>query len=153
MAARAQSEGPSAAAQDVAAQVAGVGPLVGGSSNAKEQHALQTAHQYLGTWYKWGGSTPRTGFDCSGLVQFAWKQSGVNIPRTTYDQWKTGRPVGKNQLHPGDAVFFEQGSAGPGHVGMYLGKGQFIEAPHTGAKVRVSNLAGRTDFVGARRFA
>jgi len=128
-------------------------PLAAGNANQKESHAINTARQYLGTWYKWGGSNPGTGFDCSGLLQYSWGKSGVKIPRTTYEQWKTGQAVDKRHLHPGDAVFFENTGQGPGHVGMYIGHGQFIEAPHTGAKVRISNLRGRTDYVGARRYA
>jgi cell wall-associated NlpC family hydrolase len=130
-------------------------PLVAGNANQKESHALGVARQYLGTWYKWGGSNPGTGFDCSGLVQYAWAKSGVKIPRTTYDQWQTGQQIDIHHLHPGDAVFFRGSDARgnlPGHVGMYIGHGQFIEAPHTGAKVRISNLRGRTDYVGARRY-
>jgi cell wall-associated NlpC family hydrolase len=85
-------------------------------------------------------------------VQYTLAQRGIAVPRTTYDQFKTGTPVAKNALQPGDAVFFEPSKAGPGHEGMYIGNGQFVEAPHTGAVVRISTLAGRKDYVGARRF-
>lgn len=115
---------------------------------------VATAEKALGTPYVWGGAKPG-GFDCSGLLQYAWAQHGVNIPRTTYDQFKAGAPVDPHHLMPGDAVFFtgaDPKNGLPGHVGMYLGNGKFIEAPHSGATVRISNLAGRTDFVGARRF-
>jgi cell wall-associated NlpC family hydrolase len=126
-------------------------PLVAqaGVSSSKAQQAAALAQHFLGTKYVWGGSKPG-GFDCSGLLQYVWGQRGVKIPRTSQQQFKAGMPVAKNRLRVGDAVFFE-GSA-PGHVGMYLGGGKFIEAPHTGAVVRISNLAGRSDYVGARRF-
>jgi cell wall-associated NlpC family hydrolase len=113
--------------------------------------AAHLATKFLGTPYVWGGESPK-GFDCSGLLQYVWSQKGVHIPRVTYDQWRAGRPVGKRQLQPGDAVFFHMGPKGPEHVGMYIGHGKFIEAPHRGANARISRLAGRGDFVGARRY-
>jgi cell wall-associated NlpC family hydrolase len=122
-----------------------------GRASQKALQAVALAKEYLGTPYVWGGSKPG-GFDCSGLLQYTWAKEGVNIPRTSQEQWQAGRPVAKSQLRPGDAVFFEGGPNGPGHVGMFVGGGKFIEAPHTGAVVRISNLRGRTDFVGARRF-
>jgi cell wall-associated NlpC family hydrolase len=127
----------------------------GQPTSATGVKAVQAVHQYLGVKYQWGGESPK-GFDCSGLLQYVWAKEGVSIPRTTYDQWRKGAAVGKAQLAPGDAVFFRGSDARgnlPGHVGMYIGNGQFIEAPHTGATVRISNLAGRKDFVGGRRYA
>lgn len=112
------------------------------------------AKKFIGTPYVWGGSKPG-GFDCSGLLQYVWGQHGVTIPRTTYDQFKAGQKVAPGQLQPGDAVFFSGSDAKnglPGHVGMYIGNGKFIEAPHTGASVRVSNLNGYPGYVGARRY-
>jgi len=113
--------------------------------------AVNLVRSAIGTPYVWGGEKPG-GFDCSGLLQWAWAKEGVQIPRTTYEQWKAGRPVSKRALQPGDAVFFRPGTRGPGHVGMYVGNGRFIEAPRRGKTVRVSQLAGRSDFIGARRF-
>lgn len=114
--------------------------------------AVAAIKKYLGTPYVWGGSKPG-GFDCSGLLQYVWGQKGVKIPRTTYQQVKAGVEVSLNQLKPGDAVFFGSHDA-PHHVGMYIGHGQFVEAPHTGAVVRISNLNDRLgDFAQARRFA
>jgi peptidoglycan DL-endopeptidase CwlO len=105
------------------------------------------AMQELGTPYVWGGAAPG-GFDCSGLVMWAYAQVGVALPHSSYAQWGYGVPVSTDQLEPGDLVFFN----GLGHVGMYIGGGQFIEAPHTGAFVQISNLADRMgDYVGARR--
>jgi cell wall-associated NlpC family hydrolase len=123
--------------------------------SAVAQNAVALIKRYLGTPYKWGGASPG-GFDCSGLLQYVWGKEGVNIPRTTYQQWTAGTAVPANQLQPGDAVFFTgsdpQGNL-PGHVGMYIGNGQIIEAPHTGTNVQIDSLASHTDFVGARRFA
>lgn len=133
---------------------------VGKQTLATGKTAVQYAKQQLGVPYQWGGETAGKGFDCSGLLQAAWKNAGVSIPRTTYDQWQTGKPVPVGQLEPGDAVFFKgsdsktvNGQVLPGHVGIYLGGGKIIEAPHTGASVEVSTLAGRSDLMGARRYA
>lgn len=131
----------------VAPDAVGTGPV-----DAKGASIVEVARRYLGTAYKWGGASPKTGFDCSGLLQWAAAQSGIKIPRTTYEQIKAGKVVSPNQLQPGDAVFF--GSPGaPHHVGIALGNGKFLESPHTGAVVRISSLAGRSDFAGARRYA
>jgi hypothetical protein len=140
-----------------ATQASQAGPptVEGQPTSTTGMKAVKDIHEYLGVKYQWGGASPK-GFDCSGLLQYVWAKEGVKIPRTSYDQWQTGRVVGKKQLRPGDAVFFKGSDAKgnlPGHVGMYIGNGQFVEAPHTGANVRISNLAGRNDFVGGRRYA
>lgn len=133
-------------------------PAVAGSSagsGSLEAQAVNLARKYIGVKYTWGGTTPDTGFDCSGLVQHVWGAMGVKIPRTTYEQWDAGKPVSADALQPGDEVFFtgsDPQNGKPGHEGLYIGEGKFIEAPGTGKEVRVSALAGRTDFVGARRF-
>ncbi len=128
-----------------------------GASSAKssgENSVVSIAKQFLGTPYVFGGTTPK-GFDCSGLMQYAYKQAGINIPRVAQDQFKSGTAINKSQLRAGDLVFFK-GSGGtasaPGHVGMYIGNGQYIQAPKTGDTVKISNLAGRADYVGARRY-
>ncbi len=115
------------------------------------QKIATLAQQYLGTPYHWSGASPKTGFDCSGFVQWLYGQQGITIPRTTYEQVKAGAPVAKSQLKPGDILFFEPTKKGPGHEGLYLGNGKFIEAPHTGANIRISLLAVRSDYVTARR--
>jgi cell wall-associated NlpC family hydrolase len=135
------------------------------NTNPNVSGIVNIAKKYLGTPYSWGGGTTKgpskgfaqgantVGFDCSSFVQFVTHQAtGKTIPRTTYQQFKAGTPVAKGKLQPGDAVYFEPGAQGPGHVGMYIGGGQFIESPHTGATIRISNLNQRSDFVGARRF-
>lgn len=90
--------------------------------------------------------------NCSGFLQYLWGQQGVQIPRVTYDQWRTGTAVGRNDLQPGDAVFFRMGERGPEHVGMYIGDGKFIQSPRTGDVIKVSSLGERSDYVGARRY-
>lgn len=126
-----------------------------GPASGRAKGALSLAQEYIGTPYKWGGESPN-GFDCSGLLQYVWAKQGVNIPRTTYDQFQSGVSVNKTELQPGDAVFFKGADPKgdlPGHVGMYIGGGRFIEAPKSGSTVHISYLQGRGDFAGARRFA
>jgi cell wall-associated NlpC family hydrolase len=101
--------------------------------------------QFLGTPYVWAGAAPG-GFDCSGLVMYSFAQVGVSLPHSSYAMWNYGVPVSIDQLQPGDIVFFD----GLGHVGLYIGGGQYINAPYTGVDVRIDNLAG-SSFVGARR--
>lgn len=82
------------------------------------------------------------GCDCSSLVRMAWASAGVNLPRVTYDQVHVGKAVKSiSQLAPGDLLFSVPGSAGPEHVAMYIGDGQVIDAPHTGAQVRIKPLS------------
>jgi peptidoglycan DL-endopeptidase CwlO len=106
------------------------------------------AMRYLGIPYVWGGSTP-AGFDCSGFVMYVYAQVGVSLPHSSYAQFGMGVPVSSSDLQPGDLVFFD----GAGHVGIYIGGGQFIHAPHTGDVVKISSLTGwySDTFAGARR--
>jgi cell wall-associated NlpC family hydrolase len=111
--------------------------------------AVGIAMQYLGTPYVWGGSSPG-GFDCSGLVMYAYGKLGVSLPHSSYALWNVGTAVPRDQLQAGDLVFFE----GLGHMGMYIGGGQFVHAPHTGDVVKVSSLSSGSysyRYVGARR--
>jgi cell wall-associated NlpC family hydrolase len=114
---------------------------------------IASARSQLGVPYVWGGTAWGKGLDCSGLVQQALARNGIKIGRTTYEQWKEGIAVDRSQLQPGDVVFFHPGKNGPEHEALYIGNGQIIEAPHTGATVRISSLAGRSDYMGARRFS
>jgi cell wall-associated NlpC family hydrolase len=106
------------------------------------------AMRYLGVPYVWGGASP-SGFDCSGLVMYVYAQVGVSLPHYTGAQWNMGVPVSRDQLEPGDLVFFD----GLGHVGIYIGGNEFIHAPHTGTVVQVSSLTGwyADTYDGARR--
>jgi cell wall-associated NlpC family hydrolase len=106
------------------------------------------AMQYLGRPYVWGGASP-SGFDCSGLVMYVYGQIGVSLPHSSYAQYGYGSPVSRGDLQPGDLVFFD----GLGHVGIYVGNGSFIHAPHTGDVVKISSLSGwyAATYVGARR--
>ena len=101
--------------------------------------AVEISKRYLNTPYYWGGETPDTGFDCSGLMQYAYKQLGIDIPRVTYDQVNAGVEVPRDQLQPGDLVLFARGGD-VHHVGMYIGDDKFIHAPHTGDVVKISSL-------------
>ncbi|HEY7397430.1 MAG TPA: NlpC/P60 family protein [Gaiellaceae bacterium] len=107
------------------------------------------AMSQLGTPYVWGGAAPG-GFDCSGLVMWAYAQVGVSLPHSTYALYAMGVPISRDELQPGDLVFFD----GVGHVGIYIGGDQFIHAPHTGDVVKVSSLDDSwyaATYVGARR--
>jgi peptidoglycan DL-endopeptidase CwlO len=111
-------------------------------------HVVGIALQYLGIPYVWGGSSPSTGFDCSGFTSYVFAQIGVSLPHHAASQYSYGTPVPYDQLAAGDLVFF----SGLGHVGIYVGNNQFVHAPHTGDVVRISYLSERAgSYVGARR--
>ena len=112
--------------------------------------AVSFAAAQLGTPYLWGG-TGTGGFDCSGLAQAAYRAAGVTLPRVAQAQFDAGPVVtGEGTIQPGDLVFFGTGAAGVDHVGLYVGAGDMIDAPHTGADVRVES-ANWPDLVGATR--
>lgn len=102
------------------------------------QKIVNEASKYLGVPYLWGGTTP-SGFDCSGLVQYVLRDLGINISRVTQTQCKEGVPVAKGDLQPGDLVFFES-NGDVHHVGIYVGNGQMLHAPHTGDVVRIADM-------------
>jgi cell wall-associated NlpC family hydrolase len=113
--------------------------------------AVGIAEQYLGVPYRWGGASPSTGFDCSGLVMYVYAQLGVSLPHYTVSQYNYPNAVhpSRSELQPGDLVFF----AGLGHVGIYIGGNRFIHAPHTGAVVSIDSLTGwySSEYYGATR--
>lgn len=116
--------------------------------------AVAIAQQFLGVPYVWAGADPVTGFDCSGLVMFVYRQLGISLPHFSGSQWYAGDRVPLDRLAPGDLVFFNLHSYGPGHVGIYIGQGRFIEAPRTGSFVQISSLfdpARGLRYVGAVR--
>jgi cell wall-associated NlpC family hydrolase len=111
-------------------------------------HVVGIALQYLGIPYVWGGSSPSTGFDCSGFSMYVFAQIGVSLPHHAASQYNYGTPVPYDQIAAGDLVFF----SGLGHMGIAIGNGQFVHAPHTGDVVKISSLSERgSSFVGARR--
>ena len=109
---------------------------------------VEYARHFLGVPYSWGGTTPRTGFDCSGLVRFVYGHFGIGLPHSSWADLSLGHRVPRRLLRPGDLVFFY----GAGHVGIYAGRGRFIDAPHSGARVRVSTMGQYGSYYGARRF-
>lgn len=115
---------------------------------AREQARLVTyARRFLGVRYRYGGTSPSTGFDCSGFTRFVYHHFGIELPHYSGAQFARGRRVSRVGLRPGDLVFF----SGLGHVGIYVGSGRFIHAPHTGTRVSIDTLASHGSYVGARR--
>lgn len=118
----------------------------GASGNNKGAQLVQQALKYQGTPYVWGGNSLTRGVDCSGLVQQLYKQFGVSLPRTTYEQAKAGKVVSLGSLLPGDLVFYNTGSSDPNgigslsHVGIYIGNGQIIHAPGRGKSVKTASI-------------
>ncbi|MEX2290988.1 MAG: NlpC/P60 family protein [Mycobacteriales bacterium] len=100
---------------------------------------LAKAKEHLGTPYVWGGAAPG-GFDCSGLMQYTYKQFGIDIPRVSRDQATAGREVSAAEARPGDLVFFKRERPAPDHIGMYAGDGQWVVAPKTGDVVKMQNV-------------
>ena len=117
--------------------------LPSGSGNAA---AASAAMSQLGVPYRWGGASP-SGFDCSGLASWAYAQIGKSVPHYTVAAYNAFPKVPSSQLQPGDLVFFR----GLGHMGIYIGGGQYVHAPQTGDVVKVSSVGGRGDYVGATR--
>jgi cell wall-associated NlpC family hydrolase len=116
----------------------------------RAERAVEIALDAVGTPYRWGGESPASGFDCSGLVRWAYGRVGVDLPHNSYALYSEGRGVSGSGMRPGDILFFE----GLGHVGLYLGRGRMVHAPQTGRHVEVVQLS-TTNYgarlVGARR--
>jgi hypothetical protein len=112
--------------------------------------AVTFARHLVGIPYRWGGDSPSGGFDCSGLVRFVYGHFGLRLPHSSYADFDLGVRVSRGSLRPGDLVFFD----GVGHVGLYVGRGRFIHAPHSGTDVQITSLSDpwyRASYDGARR--
>lgn len=123
--------------------------------NPSKIKVLNTAKDMLGVKYRYGGSHPSRGFDCSGLVQYTHKAAGIHLPRTTSAQYRASRPIQKRYLKPGDLVFFKTAvSRAISHVGIYLGNNKFIHAPSSGKQVKINSMTEkywRNRFTAAGR--
>ena len=145
----AQGQGFVADSQVVALGTPSVEAGLAPAPDARYGGVVGVAMQFLGTPYVWGGSSP-SGFDCSGLITYAYAQMGVSLPHHAASQYGMGVPVSRDQLQPGDLVFFN----GLSHAGIYIGGGQFIHAPHSGDVVKISSLSDSwyaSTWYGARR--
>lgn len=119
-----------------------------GGLSASGNAVIAYASNFLGTPYKWGGTTP-AGFDCSGFTQYVYRHFGINLGRTTYNQIKDGYAVSRDNLKPGDLVFYGKGG-NPSHMGIYVGNGMYIHSPRTGDVIKISPY-DRSDYITARR--
>jgi cell wall-associated NlpC family hydrolase len=142
------------AAQASAAGVPVEFPAIAGPGSPIGLQAVAIAERFLGVPYVWAGANP-SGFDCSGLTMYVYGLLGIRLTHFTGSQIYEGRPVPPDQLMPGDLVFFHPDANGvPHHEGMYIGNGQFIQAPHTGDVVKISSLYETSyslSYVGAVR--
>ena len=117
---------------------------------------VETAERFIGVPYRWGGSSPDAGFDCSGLTMTVYHLNGLNLPRSSREQFRAGVPVKRRQLSRGDLVFFATSGRGTvSHVGIYAGRNRFIHAPGRGKKIRIDSLSKRyyrDRYAGARTY-
>jgi len=141
--------------EDAAAAVAGQtltrhGPIPAVPTPTVGERAAAIAVRAVGVPYRWGGSSPAGGFDCSGLVDWAYGRLGIELPHSSYALYDQGRRIARSRMKPGDLLFF----SGLGHVGIYIGLGRMVHAPHSGTRVQVVKL-GRSSYgarlVGVRR--
>lgn len=119
------------------------------------EKVVSIARGLIGTPYRYGGDSPKQGFDCSGLVYYSFDQLGVKVPRTAADQRKAAGRIKRDELAPGDLVFFRNGRGRIDHVGIYAGDGRFIHAPNAGKVVSYAYLDDpyyRKHFASAGRF-
>ena len=137
--------------------LAGGATTVQGGTPAKAEAAVQLALSYLGMPYLWGGSSPSTGFDCSGLTWYVFKQQGISLPRVAADQAKVGTPIPTMaELQRGDTVFFADSSGYIHHMGLYIGDGKMVHSPRTGDVIKISDITTGyylRQFAGGRRYA
>ena len=138
------------AADDAAARLDGPPRIESPASLPPVGHrAAKVALRAVGVPYRWGGASPASGFDCSGLVRWAYGRLGVELPHSSYALYGLGRTVAPPRLKPGDLLFF----SGLGHVGLYVGRGRMVHAPSSGRRVEVVAVGGGYggELVGARR--
>ena len=121
----------------------------------RAQDLVLNAMGFMGIPYKWGGATPEAGFDCSGFVQYVFRQAtGLILPRSSFDQVRHGVSVQREELEPGDLVFFNTMRAQFSHVGIYIGENRFIHAPSRGGSVEIVDITTaywQSRYNGARR--
>ncbi|WP_419786733.1 C40 family peptidase [Pseudodesulfovibrio sp.] len=131
------------------------GATIHRSASTKAAGVIRTARSVLGVRYKWGGSSPDQGFDCSGLAWYAFHRNGVEIPRLSWQQLGAGKPIKRSELRPGDLIFHQVDKKKKGlHVGIVTNRGTFIHAPSSGKQVmesRIDNAYWRKHYLGARR--
>lgn len=113
-------------------------PVSSGHDGASR--AASHAAKMVGKPYRYGGASPSTGFDCSGLVHFSYRQAGIKVPRSTDDLLRASSAVRGSNLRRGDLLFFDQEGKKKSHVGIYLGDGRFVHAPSSGKRVRTDTL-------------
>jgi hypothetical protein len=127
----------------------------GGKSRLREE-IVRTATRYIGVPYRWGGESPRTGFDCSGLTMVVYRLNGLDLPRSSRQQWRFGRRIDRSRLQKGDLVFFAtSGGSSVSHVGIYTGANKFLHAPGRGRQIQAASLSSkyyRARYVGARSY-
>jgi hypothetical protein len=120
------------------------------------QEILRTAERFIGVPYRWGGESTTAGFDCSGLTMVVYQLNGLELPRTSRDQWLAGRPVDRDEMSRGDLVFFAtRGGRSISHVGIYLGADRFLHAPGRGSTIQTASLSSdyyKERYVGARSY-
>ncbi len=110
------------------------------TAHSQHQKILKIAKKQLGKPYHYGGRSPQTGFDCSGLVQYSYRMAGISVPRTTKQLYSASSPIQRKYLKAGDLVFFRTYRHKISHVGLYLGNNKFIHAPSSGKKVNIANM-------------
>lgn len=109
-------------------------------ASALHTSSLELATTLVGTPYRYGGDSPQAGFDCSGLIYYAYGQNGREVPRTVLGQYRASAPVLPRELRPGDLVFFRTEQRRVSHVGIYLGDGRFVHAPSSGRNVSIGRV-------------
>lgn len=118
--------------------IVGLSLWIPSAEASTQSDVVSIAKNYIGVPYKWGG-TSSSGFDCSGFVQYVFKKAGIDLPRTSGQQFQVGKPVSQSQLSQGDIVFFHTYKSGPSHVGIYVGDGKFIQASSDGVMISLVN--------------